>query len=273
LYKEYTTTLKFWRSNLSEYLLSIIFAPILGGIIIYEDYVEYFYEDYLEKLYKDKYLPKLKCIELRMKSFVAEKFIYFLFTILILSVITIIQNKKLQEIREENKEQKAIIRSSNNTVSKNFKSAVKLLETNKAYNGILLLRSLESSEQYGRLAREHQVEFYANKKEYSSALNILKDYPSRFKDKEYYTKMGNFYINVGEIRKAVVAFEISCNKGSNEACSLFEEYNPYIKVVSYYTTLCCDGTTSSSKGRGTCSWHKGVCDWEYPIYVKQRKYK
>jgi hypothetical protein len=33
--------------------------------------------------------------------------------------------------------------------------------------------------------------------------------------------------------------------------------------------LCCDSTESSSTGSGTCSWHEGVCAWEYTIYTSE----
>lgn len=33
--------------------------------------------------------------------------------------------------------------------------------------------------------------------------------------------------------------------------------------------VCCDESMSSSTGSGTCSWHDGVCYWQYEIFTKE----
>lgn len=61
--------------------------------------------------------------------------------------------------------------------------------------------------------------------------------------------------------------------GSTEAEKSYNKFNPLRKKVISYTTRCCDGTSSSSKGRGTCSHHGGVCNWNEPIYEEYRQYE
>lgn len=58
--------------------------------------------------------------------------------------------------------------------------------------------------------------------------------------------------------------------GNAEASKLHEKINPIRKRVSYYVTRCCDGATSSSTGRGICSHHGGVCNWNEPVYEEYR---
>ncbi|MDX2361420.1 MAG: hypothetical protein QNK23_11485 [Crocinitomicaceae bacterium] len=57
-----------------------------------------------------------------------------------------------------------------------------------------------------------------------------------------------------------------------DAEELYEKINPERKRVSYYVTRCCDGSTSSATGRGACSHHGGVCNWNDPVYETYRKY-
>lgn len=47
-----------------------------------------------------------------------------------------------------------------------------------------------------------------------------------------------------------------------------EQVTTYEKKVVSYCTLCNDGTYSPScaTGRGACSWHGGVAQWNAPVY-------
>ena len=55
----------------------------------------------------------------------------------------------------------------------------------------------------------------------------------------------------------------------------FETKTTYTKEIVGYCTLCNDGThsPSCSTGRGTCSHHGGVAQWNAPIYSKVPHYK
>jgi tetratricopeptide (TPR) repeat protein len=80
-----------------------------------------------------------------------------------------------------------------------------------------------------------------------------------------YSKTGNIQEAVNDCNKAI-------SLGNKNAENLYDKINPIKKRVSYYVTRCCDGSTSNSSGRGTCSHHGGVCDWNEPVYEEYRKY-
>lgn len=80
-----------------------------------------------------------------------------------------------------------------------------------------------------------------------------------------YQKERKIQESVNDLRKAV-------EFGNVDAEKLHEKINPIKNRVSYYVTRCCDGTTSDATGRGACSHHGGVCDWNDPVYEEYRKY-
>jgi hypothetical protein len=80
------------------------------------------------------------------------------------------------------------------------------------------------------------------------------------------------YYRSGNIRLAVNDLDSARSSGFKEANRLYNKLNPLKKHVAYYCTLCCDGSTSDATGRGACSWHGGVCQWNHPIYETSRKY-
>src|SRR5690606_41486298 len=81
-----------------------------------------------------------------------------------------------------------------------------------------------------------------------------------------YSKSGQTADAVRDCRKAM-------KLGNKEANKLHEKINPIKKRIAYYVTRCCDGTTSNAKGRGACSHHGGVCNWNEPVYEEYRKYE
>lgn len=81
------------------------------------------------------------------------------------------------------------------------------------------------------------------------------------------------YSHTGQTQEAVTDLKAAMQVGSAEAGQLHEKINPIRKKVAYYVTLCCDGTTSGAKGRGACSHHGGVCNWNDPVYEEYRKYE
>lgn len=54
-----------------------------------------------------------------------------------------------------------------------------------------------------------------------------------------------------------------------------ETLTTYKEEVTGYCTLCADGTYSPScaTGRGACSHHGGVAQWNAPVYAKVPEYK
>lgn len=73
-------------------------------------------------------------------------------------------------------------------------------------------------------------------------------------------------------QEVVDDLRLAISLGNTEAEELHEKINPLRKRVAYYITRCCDGSTSTATGRGACSHHGGVCDWNEPVYEEYRKY-
>jgi|GEM_PF-6676277 len=79
-----------------------------------------------------------------------------------------------------------------------------------------------------------------------------------------YNQIASLYIENKRKKSAIKYYRIAANKGSREACENLRE----LTARTRYSTrsICCDGTTSSSTGRGTCSHHGGVCGYEKVPY-------
>lgn len=80
------------------------------------------------------------------------------------------------------------------------------------------------------------------------------------------------YSKSGKIQEAVNDCKAAIQLSNKDAEKLHDKINPIKKRVSYYITRCCDGGTSNAKGRGACSGHGGVCNWNEPVYEEYRKY-
>lgn len=80
-----------------------------------------------------------------------------------------------------------------------------------------------------------------------------------------YQKKKNTQLAVNDLKEAILW-------GNEDAEKLHEKINPIRKRVSYYVTRCWDGSTSNAKGRGACSHHGGVKNWNEPVYETYRKY-
>lgn len=85
-------------------------------------------------------------------------------------------------------------------------------------------------------------------------------------------KRGYSYYKIGKLKLAVADLEVARQLRYEGATRLYEKVNPIRKRIAYYVTRCCDGSTSDASGRGACSWHGGVCNWNEPIYEEYRKY-
>ncbi len=81
-----------------------------------------------------------------------------------------------------------------------------------------------------------------------------------------YEKKREHQLAVNDLNEAI-------KLGNKDANKLYEKINPERKRIAYYVTRCCDGSTSNATGRGACSHHGGVCNWNDPVYETYRKYK
>lgn len=80
------------------------------------------------------------------------------------------------------------------------------------------------------------------------------------------------YSKTGQMQEAVNDLKVAIEQGSSKAEKLHDKINPLRKRVIYYITRCWDGSPSGAKGRGACSHHGGVKDWNEPVYEEYRKY-
>lgn len=93
-----------------------------------------------------------------------------------------------------------------------------------------------------------------------------------------YNKSDNYYSRalchkkLKDKRSAVADLKEAIRLGNTKAIKVHEQINPLKRRILYYVTRCCDGTTSNAKGRGACSHHHGVCDWNDPVYQEYREY-
>lgn len=81
------------------------------------------------------------------------------------------------------------------------------------------------------------------------------------------------YNKLGKTQEAVTELKVAIQLGNREAEKLYEKINPIRKRIVDYVTRCCDGSTSEATGRGACSHHGGVCNWNEPVYEEYRKYE
>ena len=172
---------------------------------------------------------------------------------------------KEDSIRLENQHKDSIVfyfsEAEQFTKNKKYKSAI------DAYN-----KTLAFSPENQKRIQLFIAELHYQSKEYDVAIQKYKELEQyHFGDTLNY-QIALCYIALSDKATAVQYLRQAINQNSERADKLHNKINPIKKRVSYYTTLCCDGTTSSARGRGACSRHGGVCNWNYPIYEEYRQY-
>lgn len=135
-----------------------------------------------------------------------------------------------------------------------FKKALENYENSEKVNGI-------PSFDY------EKGECYVGLSKYKLAIDFYK----RSGNYDTYVKIGKCYEKLGDKVSALVNYKLSRTEESDR---LYDKLNPIKRKVSYYQTVCCDGqdSPSNAKGRGACSHHGGVCEWNRPIYEEYREY-
>lgn len=119
-----------------------------------------------------------------------------------------------------------------------------------------------------------KANFYYDQRKYSKAIEAYTSVIDASYDwKNTLYKRAICYNKLGEKQNAVTDLKKASELGNKEAEELHDKINPVRKRVAYYVTRCCDGSTSSATGRGACSHHGGVCNWNDPVYEEYRKYK
>lgn len=172
---------------------------------------------------------------------------------------------KEDSIRLENQRKDSIIfyvsKSEQFAKSKKYKSAI------DAYN-----KTLNFSPENQKRIQFLIADLYYQSKEYDVAIPKYKELEQyHFGDTLNY-QIALCYIGLSDKATAVHYLRQAINQNSERANELHNKINPIKKRLIGYTTLCCDGTTSSNRGRGACSRHGGVCNWNYPVYEEYRQY-
>jgi tetratricopeptide (TPR) repeat protein len=98
---------------------------------------------------------------------------------------------------------------------------------------------------------------YYGQRQYKKALIEFDDAVELRPDGVYYFNKAQVLLALGKERKARQSLKAASDLGNKEACNQYREMT---------AALCCDGTTSNSTGRGTCSHHRGVCGTEATPY-------
>jgi tetratricopeptide (TPR) repeat protein len=114
---------------------------------------------------------------------------------------------------------------------------------------------------------------YFESKNYKKAIEFFNGLEGS--DVEIYYKKGICSKKIGDISSAIRNFKRAADFGHKKSEKEYNQVNPIIRHILYYQTVCCDGSYSPSnaKGRGACSHHGGVCNWNKPIYEEHRKYE
>jgi tetratricopeptide (TPR) repeat protein len=99
---------------------------------------------------------------------------------------------------------------------------------------------------------------------------LIQSNPNTFDD---YYKRANCHLKLGDKALAIADLKHAIGNGNEKARQLHEKINPLKRRIVGYVTRCCDGSTSGAKGRGACSHHGGVCDWNDPIYQEYREFE
>ncbi len=146
-----------------------------------------------------------------------------------------------------------------------YQISKKLLTLKDTIQSIAVLKKLIQEYPNTALAHKNLGDIYFTTKSNVKAIQYFKKYIALdTSDASIYRKIGQSYLNLRKKKSAKKHLRIATKKGDSEACNELRELTA--KTKYYPQSKCCDGTTSSSTGRGTCSHHGGVCGTEYIPY-------
>jgi tetratricopeptide (TPR) repeat protein len=177
----------------------------------------------------------------------------------------ILKNSKEDSIRLENQRKDSITfyisKAEQFTINKKYQLAI------DSYS-----KALDFSPENKNQIQFSIADLYYQLKKYNAAIDKYEELKHiNFGDTVFY-QLALCYVGLSDKVNAVQYLRYAMNINSERANKLHDKINPIKKRIVGYTTLCCDGTTSKSKGRGACSKHGGVCNWNHPIYVEYREY-
>jgi tetratricopeptide (TPR) repeat protein len=136
-----------------------------------------------------------------------------------------------------------------------------------------MTKSIEFAKEEKDSLQRKRTAMLVSARQYSKAIEDYTTYINNNTDlSENFYNRALCYLKLKKRQKAVDDLRSSMRYGNEKANKLHEKINPLRRRVAYYVTRCCDGSTSSATGRGACSHHGGVCNWNDPIYETYRKY-
>jgi len=154
--------------------------------------------------------------------------------------------------------------------------AIQQINENKlkdAYNSIQITLRLSNAENERNKSNSINADYLLKSNKYPDAITVFTALIGRnYNLSVIYYKRAICYQKTKKVQEAVNDLREAIKLGNDEANQLHEILNPMKKKLVGYTTLCCDGTTSSKRGRGACSRHGGVCNWNHPVYEEYRQY-
>lgn len=126
----------------------------------------------------------------------------------------------------------------------------------------------DESEIYRKLA-----DYNFEKRKYDDAITFYTKIIERGIELDtHYYQRAVCHKKLNDKESAIGDLKESMALGHEEADKLYNRLNPERKRVVGYVTRCCDGSTSNATGRGACSHHGGVCNWNEPVYETYREY-
>ncbi|MDB5272233.1 MAG: hypothetical protein JWO58_600 [Chitinophagaceae bacterium] len=179
----------------------------------------------------------------------------------------------LEEVRRQNQDSLEFHIANSKTLEAKheFEEATKQLSA--AYNFANTQEDKSRIEQEQLVVLTTKVSQLVSSGKYNLAIPELTDLLQRDeKNNDLLYQRALCYSKTGNIQEAVNDCKSAIDLGSDKAEKLHNKINPVKRRIVDYVTRCCDGTTSSAKGRGACSHHHGVCDWYEPVYEESRKY-
>lgn len=156
---------------------------------------------------------------------------------------------------------KYLIEAKNNYKKSNYKSTLEYLDSS-------LTVYPENSD-----ALNLKGKTLYKKKKYKEVTEFYEQFNSKLNKGESYLMLAKAFDKLGNDEDAMINAFNASKEGNTEGEKLYDKLNPLETILVGYQQICCDGTTSKSTGRGTCSSHGGVCKWSEPIYSKRRKFK
>jgi len=187
------------------------------------------------------------------------------------------ENKKIEDerIRLETEKSRLAIQAKKDSSQVYFDTATKNSERKRYKQALVGLDSalLIYPENYeAQLKKGIVLKKMGKYQESIRELDALSNITGQFKSDIYLIK-GQCLLKLKKKEDAIVQVFEAAELDNEEAKKLYDKINPIIKDIIGYQRRCCDGTTSDSEGRGTCSRHGGVCKWNEPIYNERRKYR